>query len=201
MSKIVLIGDSIFDNAGYVGHGPSVIQQLVARLPPASTATLLAIDGSVTADVAAQARRIPVDATHLIISCGGNDALGQLGVLKENSTSLMASLARFVELRDSFDDQYARMLDDVFFFGGRIAVCTIYDAIPGMDRVTLCALAFYNDVIVRRAALAKIPVLELRAICTNAADYSSISPIEPSVVGGEKIAALIARFVATGAVF
>jgi hypothetical protein len=36
-------------------------------------------------------------------------------------------------------------------------------------------------------------VLDLRLICTHTDDYAAISPIEPSVIGGKKIADSIVR--------
>ena len=43
------------------------------------------------------------------------------------------------------------------------------------------------------AMRAGVPVIDLRLVCTDAADYSRSSPIEPSVVGGGKIARVVAR--------
>src|SRR5580658_10352230 len=83
MGHIVLLGDSIFDNARYVPDRPPVIEQLRRGLPPGWKATLLAVDGDVTADVAGQMASLPGDATHLFVSVGGNDALGQIPVLQE----------------------------------------------------------------------------------------------------------------------
>ena len=48
MKHIVLLGDSIFDNAAYVNGGPDVIRQLKSISPKDYQATLLAVDGSVT---------------------------------------------------------------------------------------------------------------------------------------------------------
>jgi hypothetical protein len=48
MNHIVLLRDSIFDNAAYVGGGPDVIEQLRAILPRDWQATLLAVDDSVS---------------------------------------------------------------------------------------------------------------------------------------------------------
>ena len=50
------------------------------------------------------------------------------------------------------------------------------------------ALSLFNDVIVRELAVARVPILDLRPICNAPEDYSSISPIEPSEIGGGKIA-------------
>jgi hypothetical protein len=54
MNHLVLLGDSIFDNAAYVPGGPDVRAQLQERLPHDWRVTLLAVDGHRTSDVAGQ---------------------------------------------------------------------------------------------------------------------------------------------------
>ena len=78
-----------------------------------------------------------------------------------------------------------------------LAVCTVYDTIPDMAKHELNALAFFNSVILREASRHCLPVIDLRVLCEDRADYSPLSPIEPSRVGGAKIASAIARVVAT----
>ena len=78
MPHLVLIGDSIFDNAAYTRGGPDVVSQVRGLLPPGWEATLLAVDGSTTDHVAGQLGRLPSQATHLVLSVGGNDALAHL---------------------------------------------------------------------------------------------------------------------------
>src|SRR3712207_3492707 len=73
---VVLLGDSIFDNAAYVAGAPDVVRQVGQRLPQGSKATLAAVDGSKIGGVRRQLRSVPADATHLVLSVGGNDALG-----------------------------------------------------------------------------------------------------------------------------
>jgi hypothetical protein len=48
---VVLLGDSVFDNAAYIDHGPDVVTQLRHSLPAGWEATLLAADGSVIAGI------------------------------------------------------------------------------------------------------------------------------------------------------
>ena len=43
-------------------------------------------------------------------------------------------------------------------------------------------------VILREAILHGLPVLDLRFVCSDAEDYSTVSPIEPSSQGGAKLA-------------
>lgn len=50
---VVLLGDSVFDNAAYVGGGSDVAQQLRTILTGDWQVTLLAVDGHVIADVPA----------------------------------------------------------------------------------------------------------------------------------------------------
>ena len=65
MSAVTLLGDSIFDNAHYVSPpGKPLIRQLQSALQAGSTATLLAVDGSVTQDVLKQAKSVPSGTTH-----------------------------------------------------------------------------------------------------------------------------------------
>ena len=69
-----------------------------------------------------------------------------------------------------------------------LMVCTIYDHVPGLPPELKTALALFNDVILREAIRFELPVLDLRTICTEADDYSKKSPIEPSELGGGKLA-------------
>src|SRR4051812_45594945 len=85
MKHVALLGDSVFDNRAYVGYGPDVVTQLRQRLPPEWRATLAAVDGGVIRDIPHQLERLPDDVTHLVISVGGNDALGFSAVLSAPS--------------------------------------------------------------------------------------------------------------------
>ena len=100
-NHIVLLGDSIFDNKSYVGSGPAVIDQLRQELPSGWQATLLAVDGSVTADVPRQLRRLPRDASHLVVSVGGNDALGHSAtILHEWASSYSEVMTRLAAIQE-----------------------------------------------------------------------------------------------------
>ena len=81
MPHLILLGDSIFDNAFYVPGGPSVIEHVRRLLPSPWKATLLAIDGAKVASVFDQLEHMPSDATHLVLSIGGNNALWTAGNL------------------------------------------------------------------------------------------------------------------------
>jgi lysophospholipase L1-like esterase len=195
---VVLLGDSIFDNGAYVRPGePDVVRQLRARLPAGAKATLAAVDGATTAGVARQLERLPADATHLVVSAGGNDALGNIGVLEDSSRSIADALTRLAAIGDGFGRGFRAMLGSVLDRGRPTALCTIYDPRypdPRLQRLAVTGLALFNDVITRAAFAHGLPVLDLRLICDDDADFAN--PIEPSARGGDKIAAAIARLVA-----
>jgi len=82
MTHVVLLGDSIFDNGAYTSGGPDVVTQLRSLVSVSWTATLLAADGARIDDVARQVERLPSDASHLVLSVGGNDALAHSELLE-----------------------------------------------------------------------------------------------------------------------
>jgi lysophospholipase L1-like esterase len=196
MAHLVLLGDSIFDNARYVPGEPDVAAQVRAALPNGWSASLLAGDGSVAGQVPAQVRRLPAGATHLVVSVGGNDALMAADLLHARIGTVAEGLVALAAARDSFADSYRKMLEAVLETGLPTAVCTIYDT-PSWardQRAIKAALALFNDAVTRAAFSRGVPVIDLRLICDADEDYAN--PIEPSAKGGAKIAAAIARFVA-----
>ncbi|HEX5439485.1 MAG TPA: GDSL-type esterase/lipase family protein [Ktedonobacterales bacterium] len=197
MPHVALLGDSIFDNQSYVQPGePDVIRQLRAHLLADWEATLLAVDGSVTADIRRQLAHLPTDATHLVISVGGNDALGHLDALTSPASSVAEAVARLAAIQDQFEPTYRSMLDGVLAYRLPTAVCTIYNGNfpdPAYQRLATFGVTSWDDTILRCAIERGLPVTELRLICTDAADYAN--PIEPSARGGNKIAAAIAALI------
>jgi len=190
MKHIVLLGDSIFDNAAYVSSGLDVLKHLRSLLPQDWQATLLAVDGSITADVVRQIPKIPASATHLIVSAGGNDGLSRADILERSANSVGGAIDELAALRADFLQNYRRMLGSLLALKQPLALCTVYDpcfADVLMRRLTSTALNIFNDCILREAIAHGLPVLDLRLICTEPADYAN--EIEPGVAGGRKIAA------------
>jgi hypothetical protein len=196
MGHVVLLGDSIFDNGGYVPGRPAVIEQVRGQLPAGWNATLLAVDGDVTSDVPGQLARVPADATHFFVSIGGNDALGAASVLASVAHSVAEALEVLNVIYGRFETLYGNMLRAVAAHGRPTTLCTIYDSIPGLGVAERTALNGFNDVILRAAFRAGLPVIDLRIVCDRPDDYSHVSSIEPSHLGGAKIARAIATVVA-----
>ena len=197
MPHVVLLGDSIFDNERYVPDRPPVIKQLKQSLPAGWSASLLAVDGHTTAGVVDQLKRVPLEASHLVVSAGGNDALGESIVLNEVAATVAEALEFMHAVRERFQHSYRTMLQVLSDIGKATVICTVYDAIPGLGRSEEVALAGFNEVILREAFRFGLPVIDLRLVCDQASDYSHVSPIEPSMSGGAKIARVVAEVVTT----
>jgi hypothetical protein len=190
---VVLLGDSIFDNGSYVPDEPAVIAQLLHALPDGWRATLLAVDGATAAEVSDQLSGLPRDATHMFVSAGGNDALNEITMLEQTVRTVAEAERVVAHVQTRFRRHYESMVEDVLARGRAAVLCTVYDAIPELPDEARVALTAFNDVILRTAFRARVPVIDLRLVTVDEADYSALSPIEPSARGGEKITRLIAH--------
>ena len=149
----MLLGDSIFDNAAYVAGAPDVVRQVRRRLPQGSKATLAAVDGGKIGDVRRQLRRLPADATHLVIGVGGNDGPGSSDFLGASVRSTAKALSGLADIGDEFERCYLAMLAGVLARGLHTAICTVYyprfpDA--ALQKVAVAGLTVFNDCIVPR---------------------------------------------------
>jgi hypothetical protein len=145
MKHVVLLGDSIFDNA----------------------ATLAARDGATTADIEGQLEQMPSDATHLVVSIGGNDALQEKDLLEEKARSVAEVLDKLAKIKTSFRKSYAAMLEEVTARKLPTAICTIYEARyqdPTTRAIAATGLSIFNDVITREALSRGLPLIDLRII-------------------------------------
>ncbi|QZH74992.1 MAG: SGNH/GDSL hydrolase family protein [Erythrobacter sp.] len=188
---VVLIGDSLFDNTAYVDGGPDVAAQLREILQPDDRVTLAAVDGSICEHAVEQLGRCPKDATHVIVSCGGNDILHHATMLEKPVSTVGSGLALLAEARAELEPAHRQMVEAAALLERPVAICTIYDA--NMGPLITTAMSIFNDAISRNVHRANLDLIDLRLVCTEPADYAN--PIEPSVVGGWKIAQAIAHYV------
>jgi hypothetical protein len=196
-THVVLLGDSIFDNAAYTRGGPDVVTQLREILPAGWRATLAAVDGATTHEFAPQLRSLTSDVTHAVLSIGGNDALGHLELLDLRVRSSAEVLDRLAVAAAAFEARYRRAVAAVLERRLPLTLCTIYNGnFPDADfqRLASTALTVFNDVILRVAFERALTVIELRLVCNEPADYAN--PIEPSSHGGAKIARAIRTAIA-----
>jgi len=193
MTHIVLLGDSIFDNANYVPSGRDVVSHLQQMLDTDSKATLLAVDGAVVDDVPSQVFRIPNDASHLVLSAGGNDALQNMWILTEQAQTVSDALSKLALIRERFAVSYRQLIRSLVELQKPLTVCTIYqppmfEEVP--QPVLAAALSVFNDTILGIAFEESLTVIETRLLLNEESDFESI--IEPSDSGGAKIAQALA---------
>ena len=196
MAHVVLLGDSIFDNARYTLGDPDVISQVRQLLPPGWRATLLAVDGSTTENIPSQLNSLLGDASHLVLSVGGNDAIMNSGILLAPAASTAQALTQLADVSKTFEERYRLVIGECRRFRLPLTICTIYNGcFPDADyqRLISTALMVFNDVILRVGIEFGLSVIDLRFVCSSPSDYAN--PIEPSSVGGEKIARAIVNLV------
>lgn len=189
MLHLVLLGDSILDNAAYTEGGPAVITHIEEQLPYGWQATLLAVDGSTTEHIAEQVRKLPSSASHLLLSVGGNDALLKAEVLDAPVNSSGEALLLLSDVAREFEASYRMAVKACLSRDLPLVVCTIYHGNfpdPSYQGRVIVALALFNDVIIRVATENRLKVIDLRLVCSEPEDYAN--PIEPSASGGANIA-------------
>jgi lysophospholipase L1-like esterase len=187
---VLLAGDSIFDNGVYVPGQPDVAEQLRGELGPGWRVTLAAVDGAVCEDAVRQLADCPDGPTHIVVSAGGNDILRRAALLEQRVGSVADALALLKQAVDSFAPSHLRLVRAAQHLARPVAICTVYDA--NLGEVAAAGIALFNDAITRHVHAAGLDLVDLRLVCSEARDYAN--PIEPSAVGGAKIAAAIARF-------
>ena len=212
MKHIILAGDSIFANQRYVPGEPDVSNQLQGLMDEGDKVSLLAVDGHVINNVEGQLRNLPNDTTHLVISVGGNNAMSKLNELSRTARNIGDGFLTFHDFRESFESDYINLLTNALSFNIPTTLCTIYHPCfnhSDMERVSdymeygvksetiqkiaMTALPIFNDIIFQEAVNFNLPVIDLRLIFNDKSDYAN--PIEPSAIGGLKMAKVIKKVV------
>lgn len=195
---VVLLGDSIFDNGSYTKGLPDVVTHLRSILPEGTSVSLLAIDGSKTADLEDQLSTVPPATARAVVSIGGNDALLNADILNLPVASTQEALLLFAARASKFERDYRAAILRVRQRIPNLTVCTVYNGNLPDDQAPSArvALMVFNDAILRVAFELRLAVIDLRLVCTEPSDYAN--PIEPSGSGGAKIARAIAGALALG---
>lgn len=199
MTHCVLLGDSIFDNAVYVAPGqdvPTQLQQMLAGRDATARVTLLAVDGAICEEVAAQARGVPAGASQLFLSVGGNDLLRQFDLLNARAGTVADALLKLGTVMDELARRYREAVDACRATGLPLCLCAVYGSSFPDPRTQACAdliVGLFHDRIRQTAEEHRLPVIDLRRICWRETDF--VQSIEPSDTGGRRIAAALAGFV------
>lgn len=178
---VILMGDSVLNNANYVPEGQSVYDYLKQQL---SNVINLAKDGATINDLYGQLDKIPVklnnDNTYIFISAGGNDILNKRTKLTTN------------QIKELFDT-YMNFLKALRVKLGSAKINIINLYLPANPRFQSykTAIEQWNDLINKNST--KIGemynVVDFHALLTSPDDF--VYDIEPSESASNKIANLI----------
>ena len=197
---VSLLGDSIIDNKVYVGQGElSVTEHL--KHNSSSNFTMIAVDGDTTEDVLDnQLDNLKEPVSHIVLSIGGNDLLQNLHLLEDETSGMKFALEKCSELVDEIQENYIKILERLLQYDAKVLLCTVYEGdlnsdvlLAEYDKAGQAMLKMHNDTVYYLASKFEVDVLELRNIFTNKEDYAN--PIEPSHIGGEKLAKEIIQWI------
>jgi lysophospholipase L1-like esterase len=196
---VSLLGDSIIDNKVYVGEGELSVTEHLQR-NSSSYFSMIAVDGDTTADVLDnQLDNLKEPVSHIVLSIGGNDLLQNLYLLQDETSGMKFALEKCSELISEIQENYIKILEHLSQNDTKVLLCTVYEGdlesdllLAEYDKAGQVMLKMHNDTVYYLASKFEVDVLELRNIFTNKEDYAN--PIEPSHIGGEKLAKAIIQW-------
>ncbi len=170
---VVLIGDALGELSRTLRREPgSVESKLVPGRREAWKLTLLPAGDVVRPSLPCE---LPADATHIVISIEGNCAIESSELLRGRPASYEEALARLAFAADQFERVVRLLIRASQAANLPTVICTMWlprHPEPARQRAASAALAIFNDRIFRRAAEARLPIVDLRAVCTEAEDFS-----------------------------
>ena len=158
------------------------------------------------------------DALHIVVSIGGNDLLnnisflqttrelskimgkgamiGKWGVKELNPSRNKVFEETYFEIIEPFKKQYETIVANLCNHRANLLLCTVYegdlvdsDEFSDVNNSSKTMVSIFNDIVYRTANKYGADVLELRDIFVRSEDYAN--PIEPSHIGGGKLAKAI----------
>lgn len=188
--EITLFGDSIIDNGVYVASNElSVLQHLQSKSSDFSFEQR-AVDGDTTKDVL-ESQLLSDFTGNSVLSIGGNDLLQNMQlVANQEQRTAVDVLESLGGVADGFVERYDNILS---MLNGPALVMTIYNpsferdrSMAHLQRSCELVVGMFNDIIQQLVRKHEKDLLELREIFIDERDYAN--PIEPSHVGGGKLA-------------
>jgi len=176
--SIILLGDSILKNNSYVLKGQSV-QELLATKTDAQV-YCFAINDSTIIDAINQVNSLPQHlnepSTIIVLSVGGNDILRSGG--GGSLSSIFRQYMYLIELLKTRMDKV------------KIVMINLYYPIDEKYKTYYSDIGKWNELVGAYATDNALKVLDVSTILTKEDDFTS--EIEPSYIGGEKLANAIA---------
>ena len=199
--RILLVGDSIFNNAKYVPEHETVLRQLEDI--NGDEVMGLAVDGQTTESYAQDLRfkqgllRKRLEEKYfdyqptVFVSLGMNDILHfmreikVLGLFKRNDP-IEVLYDRTMDFMNAYENVVAYFTEELSL---PTTFCTIYNSAVEDKELFSVIQGLFNDVIMKVTSRWEQTTLELRDIFIMSMDYTNF--VEPSATGGKKLARAI----------
>ena len=206
MNRVVLFGDSIIDNKTYVSHGEFSVLEHLENISNYEYIQV-AYDGHTTYDV--QNKQLHLSTiekpSHIVLSVGGNDLLQNLSYLSNGPISNVNEAVTGIQqhIFEPLEQRFETIIEELSSQRANLLICTVYEGDLGrtdefkdvLDSSKIMVSSF-NDIVYKTAKKYNADVLELREIFISSDDYAN--PIEPSHIGGEKLAKSIVEWIKNG---
>ena len=217
---IYLLGDSIIDNTPYVKKNEKDVESHLNSMYKSSPQINIynrAVDGHTMKDLldTQLSDEGLNEATNIVVSIGGNDLLGNLyflvnamgfhqdqesKVFQKTTTRNKTFEDTYFEILKPMQQEYESIVANLSNYRAKLLLCTVYegdlvdsDEFSDVIYSSKTMLSIFNDLVYRTAQKYNAEVLELRDIFVSPEDYAN--PIEPSHIGGEKLAKAIKGWV------
>jgi hypothetical protein len=190
LRHVVLLGDALLDAYSGIDKSPGEFEN--ALLPGTRDQWVISVVSAAEVERAGPSLVLPRDATHAIIFIEGNHAIEQSGLLHGGQDAKGHNLEQLSLAADEFERTLSRLVHAAQAAQLVIMVCTMFQPgykDPVRQRTACAALAIFNDRVTKRAAEARVSLIDLRLICNEPGDYDS--PARLSRSGVSKIANVI----------
>jgi hypothetical protein len=187
---VVLLGDVLPEAYHSIDKTPGKFED--ALLPGTRDQWKLSVISSVAIERAGPSLALPPDATHAIIFIEGNHAIESSGLLDARAGAFGQTLEQLSLAADEFERTLDRLIHAAQAARLVIMVCTMfapYYKNPARQRAACAALAVFNDRVTKRAADARVSLIDLRLTCNEPEDYDK--PTQLSQSGLQKAANVI----------
>jgi hypothetical protein len=190
LRHVVLLGDVLLDAYSSIDKTPGKFED--ALLPGTGDQWKISVITPAEIERAGSSLVLPRDATHAIIFIEGNHAIEQSGLLHGGRDGEAQTLGQLALAADEFERTLQRLIDVAQAARLVIMVCTMFE--PNYkdqvrQRTACAALAVFNDRVTKRAAAARVSLIDLRLICNEPEDYDK--PTQLSKSGLQKAANVI----------
>ena len=163
---VVLLGDALLEAYSSIDKTPGKFED--ALLPGTRNQWKISVVSAAEVERGGPSLALPRDATHAIIFIEGNHAIEQSGLLHDRSDGCRETLEQLSLAADEFERTLERLIHVAQAARLVIMVCTMFQPNykdPVRQRTACAALAIFNDRVTKRAAQARVSLIDLRVIC------------------------------------